>query len=633
MLNLDSWKKTAADYDIPADILSITEFTLRSLKTPFTETIAAETAAWLLVHLMQMEKSGAAACDLSSLKSSLYLWLDKENPASAKLAADILRHYPAAEENSAFISRDPSENTPIVEAGKCFLYLRKNYLPEQQFMSLLQEKFFPHIACDYSSLKLSEEEIQNYVSTLKTEKKAAVLSALRIIHNSNFLLLTGGPGSGKTYTLSVILKSLIDRARIVRPQHPLKIILAAPTGRAQARMLESLRSNKDLADLSEIPQEGCTLHSLLHYRADALEEHPPRLLYADVIAVDEASMIDLRLFHRLFQALPQKTKLILIGDRDQLPGIETGAVFYNMLSRKDAPGHLLKNHIVSLSGSLRSSNEDINFLARSAQLGQISQIQRFLVSELPASNKNAVHVIDTEHLSPAQITAWIKKQYTDTVLQTNQTFTGRPGSLSNAEVLQLEKIFSTMESLCILSARRDKHPLSVEALNRALMPKYLEGRFCHGMPVIIGKNIDEYQLTNGERGVLLESQNQLLCWFRQRGKTFRALPLNLLVDYIQPCYAMTIHKSQGSEFDHVLIVLPDHSEMLMNRPLLYTAITRAKRSVSILTSVKTLELSLRENTVETMLAYLFAQENPAVQKIPLEKPVKDAKTGQFNLSF
>ena len=631
MLNTDSWKKKAAAFEVSADILFITEHTFYAIKTPFAHEDAAQAAVWLLIHLLQMEKAGSMLCDLALLPSSLRLWLPPEQPGK-ELIEYILCHYPAVLDNADFISHDPLDAVPVIRVGERFLYLRRNYLLEHQFWQLFSTQFLPNMGADHLGLALSASEIEKQL----TEENPALSRALDIIHNSNFLLLTGGPGSGKTFTLAAILKSLISKARQMRPNQPLKIILAAPTGRAQARMIESLHKNENLKGLEEIPQEGQTLHSLLHYHMGTLHSRPPQLLYADIVAVDEASMIDLNLFHRLLQALPAKTKLILIGDPNQLPSVELGAVLADMLRMPSAGEHLLKDHIVELQGSRRSLNQDIDELARLAQSGRSADFHRFLLPSLPpAAGHNVTGIINTQPLSVGQIIAWLKKQYAQASSLLTQSFTLRPDEMTkdSSERELLEKFFQFFDSLCILCARKDNHPLSVEALNHALSPKHAPGTFSHGMPIMVRKNMDEYQLTNGERGILLQIQNQLLCCFRHTGGSgYRTIPLNILFDCIDPCYAMTIHKSQGSEFDHVIIILPDHCEMLMSRALLFTAITRAKHSLMILSDLKTLDLSLREDIGHiSCLSYLFAGQDPAAQKMPQKNVIKDEETGQLGL--
>ncbi len=628
---IDSWKNKAVAYEVPADILFITEQTLNTLKTPFAQEEDEQAAAWLLIHLLQIEKAGSMLCDLTLLTSSLYLWLDPLDQAVQEITALILSHYPALLDNPHFISRDPLNTAPMIQIGERFIYLRKNYLLEHQFWHTFQTQFLPGMDKDHLGLALSTQEIEK----LKKTENSPIAQALEIIHNSNFLLLTGGPGSGKTYTLAAILKSLILKARIVRPDQPLQIILCAPTGRAQARMIESLHKHENLRKLWEIPQEGQTLHSLLHYQTDILEERPAQLLYADIIAVDEASMIDLHLFHRLFASLPEKTKLILIGDPNQLPSVELGAVLADMLRMRMAKQHLLKKHIVELKGSKRSLNQDIDALARSALSGKSDDFHRFFISALPAVNQHSTGIVNMDQISMLHIISWLKKQYALCAPLLSVSLTHRPDKTRDSQEIQhLEKLFNFFDSLCILCARKDNHPLSVEALNYTLAPKTGNGIFSHGMPIIVRKNMDEYQLTNGERGVLLQIQNQLLCCFRHshHGSGFRTIPLNILFDCIEPCYAMTIHKSQGSEFDHVIIILPDHCEMLMSRSLLFTAITRAKYSLTIFTNLKTLDLSLREDIGHiSCLAYLFAGQDPAAQKMPPKEMIKDNKTGQLAL--
>lgn len=641
MHNFDLWAAEVVACSIPPDFVYICQSTFSCLKN-FPQISGCYTASWFLIHLLHLEKDGAIMCDLSQLDIELASWLDYTIPQQQQIYTDLLHHYKKIWDCPGFISTEVQENTPLIQVGDRFVYLRKNYLLEQHFWQIFSQGFFPHAHTDNLGLSLYPQD--DWQAVLKEflpagqQPQPSLLEAVQTIHNTNLLILTGGPGTGKTWMLSIILRSLIHKARKTRPQDPLKIVLAAPTGRAQARMLESLNQSigsQTLQDFPEIPAEGKTLHTLLGYIPHTLKQPDPDWLYADVLVVDEASMLDLTLFTRLFQSIPAKTKLILLGDPDQLPSVELGAVFSDMLLHYHQQGkpHLLQEHIVKLTKIHRAENPEIVQLAQAALDADFSLFQSYLT---PWTNReilqNGVSIFNLADIPLSSVITWLRQQYHMEETTLHLPFHQRPQSLSTQELARLQTIFRNFNSLCILSARRDKHPLSVKELNKALAKVSTDLQPFHGMPIIVEKNIEEYQLTNGERGVVLQMDGQLLCCFQKSGGTdWLTVPVNILWGYISPSYVMTIHKSQGSEFDHVYMILPDHCDVLMTRSLLFTGITRAKKKVVLFTSLSTLENSLyTQNPGISCLAYLFAQQDPAKQRLPQKKLSADTQLSLFD---
>lgn len=649
MQDFDSWVAQTSSCNVSSEFVLVVRSTFSTLKS-FPPDLCGEVSAWMLVHLLSMEKSGAIFCDLGQLSRELVSWLDLDIPDQHEVYQCLCQNYEAMWSCPGFISNKIDDATPLLQVGERFIYLRKNYLLEQKFWHVFTSSFLPNMSSDTLGVKLSEEEVvtlsQKILSFLPEGQVLSepILQAVHIIHNTNFLILTGGPGTGKTWTLSVILRMLILQTRRHRPREPLRIILAAPTGRAQARMIESLnlaaQHSREEVDFPEIPKEGKTLHTLLNYSSRALDPKDPDLLYADIVAIDETSMLDLALFTRLLQALPSKTKLILMGDPDQLPSVEPGAVFTDMLARlQHSQRHLLAPHTVTLKISRRAQNPDLQRLAQATLQGDVDVFYDYFTpwqeKKSAGLQTSAVNFYDVTNLDFSQLILWLRQQYRleDNLL--NISFSARPNQLDEAELSRLSSIFHAFESLCILSARRDSHPLSVTELNKVLSKMPFGQTFFHGMPIIVEKNMKEHQLTNGQRGVVLQMGGQLLCCFRGRTiEEWITIPVNILSEHISTSYVMTIHKSQGSEFKHVIILLPDHSEMLMCRSLLFTAITRAKEKVTLLTSGKTLKNSLENTNIgSSCLSYLFAQEDPNKQKMPRNQKSMDVKKNGTQLSL
>ncbi len=414
------------------------------------------------------------------------------------------------------------------------------------------------------------------------QQKAAHLAAV-----SRFSVISGGPGTGKTYTVAKIILLLQQLAQ----GRPLKILLAAPTGKAAARMQESLtallkKAQPARADVAA-PPEAQTLHRLLEYspgegrfRADA--EHP---LIADAVIVDEASMIDLALMHQLVQAVPPESRLVLVGDKDQLASVEAGAVLGDIChgpSSREALGvptqalvgqdiKPLSRHIAILTRSYRfDAHSGIGALSRAINVGDADQVLSLLADErLPA-------VV----LRPIGDWARIDAALEAEIARSWQTL------FRNTEPAAA---FDCLARFKILAAVR-KGPFGAEALNarverllrrQNLIPPHLpRGGWYPGRPVMITRNDYNHGLFNGDVGIAMEGPGQTQVVFPGPGGGFRSMAAHQLPEH-ETVYAMTIHKSQGSEFERIMVVLPNSDLPLLTRELIYTAITRARGAIEI----------------------------------------------------
>ncbi len=410
-----------------------------------------------------------------------------------------------------------------------------------------------------------------------------------------FCVITGGPGTGKTYAIAKIIALMLEQSETSE----LRIILAAPTGKAAVRLQDSIRAAKTELNCPDeikvlIPEEASTIHRLLGYIPNSpyFRHDADNPLDVDVMIVDEASMVDLALMAKLVQALPPDARLILLGDSNQLASVEAGAVLGDIcdLGATHPYSKDFAERLVSVSGQKlevdmaaesKSVIQDcIVRLIRSYRfesrkgIGEVSHAVNSGDGDLALAILKDEKFSDVEwhSLSSENIIAAIIQRFRD------YDYEGNPRDL-------LERF----ERFRILCAVREG-PLGVNATNvkiekfvkRNLRIKQSEFWY-PGQPVLITQNDYRLNLFNGDLGVILpdaQNDNELRAFFPGSEATLRKFLPFRLPEY-ETAYAMTVHKGQGSEFDEVLLLLPGKESPVLTRELIYTGITRAVKKVAI----------------------------------------------------
>ncbi|MDP3478371.1 MAG: exodeoxyribonuclease V subunit alpha [Desulfoprunum sp.] len=388
-------------------------------------------------------------------------------------------------------------------------------------------------------------------------------------------IVTGGPGTGKTYTVAKII------ALLLKAYGPgLRLALAAPTGKAAMRLRESL--GRGLADLalpadlaSAVPAGASTLHRLLGVRPDspAFRHGADNPLPYDVVVVDEASMVDLAMMSKLVDALPPGARLILLGDRDQLASVESGAVLADC-------SRALPDNTVELQRTFRF-DAGIKRLASLVNEQNAAQAWRLLETG-EFANVRLVRGPSLQHAVDRYF------EYMRMVAEVSD----------EAHYPQVFALFNRFRILCAVR----QGARGVIAVNQAI-ERGLQARGCRssteetwypGRPVLITCNDYSLDLFNGDIGICLPDptkEGRIKVWFERPDGHLRSF-LSYRLPQCETVFAMTIHKSQGSEFDEVLIVLPDQDNPVLSRELVYTAITRAKKEVAILAEEEILQAAL-----------------------------------------
>ncbi len=421
----------------------------------------------------------------------------------------------------------------------------------------------------------------------------AVAAAVALRHR--FTVISGGPGTGKTYTVLRLIRLLVESAQAADAPIPV-IRLAAPTGKAAARMMESIRAG--LATLPQnagleahLPDKASTLHRLLglHWGTVLPRYDRSNPLAADVVIVDEASMIDLPMMAKLADALPDHGRLILLGDRYQLASVESGSVLAELCSSAGVnafssgqrellspllpaasepapPPSLLADHVVTLQTSHRFRPESpIGRLAAAVNAGDAD-----------------LAIAVGQHGDPAAQLA----------LDDEPDLDGLAATLADAylplfDAASPEAALDTLDSVRLLTATR-VGPAGAVAMNQRILERLARRRnlevpqtWYHGRPVIVLHNDYRVGLFNGDTGVCLAgADGHLRVWFRTETGLQTLLPSAMPAH--ESAYAMTVHKSQGSEFEAVWLLLPAADNPVLSRELIYTGITRARKRVVVL---------------------------------------------------
>jgi len=438
----------------------------------------------------------------------------------------------------------------------------------------------------------------------------AVALALR----APFLVVSGGPGTGKTTVVIQILRA----TRRLMELPPDSIALAAPTGRAQARLSESLRQalsplvnsadREDVLDLGLRDVFAGTLHSLLGARGDGTFRHGPRTpLPFRLVVVDEASMVDLHLFSVLVSALSPDSTLILLGDRDQLPSVETGAVLSDLIGDFKGEGlseegalwlgqareglpvvdpasaspafHPLADRLVVLEHSFRSVPE-ISLAA-----GRILASDTGWVREIPPSRLSEGVPPPVSRLADGldpEMGSWVAP-----LCDGFRMFVS-----SGWDATCLRNLLESRRILCALHGgvfgRRAFNDRVDAAVRERLAPRS-RGAY-PGQQMLATRNRPDLDLRNGDLGVAANHEGRLRVAFPGGGGV-RWVELGLAPE-LEPAWALTVHKAQGSEFDQVLFVLPEVDTPLLDRPIVYTALTRARRIVRVQGEMELLSTAL-----------------------------------------
>ncbi len=458
------------------------------------------------------------------------------------------------------------------------------------------------------------------------------IAAINVTNNNAFSIITGGPGTGKTYTVAQLVIALQQAtesggygAENIRfSTDSASLALAAPTGKAAQRMQESLQAALDAADIDLQLQEAKTIHRLLGIgRTGRPRYDTNNPLGEDIIIVDEASMLGVELANYLVSAVKPGARLILLGDANQLAAVDAGAVLADLCRIP-----LLQPIHAELTESRRFSAESgIGKLAYQINQAEVdTQAIWQLLRQDEALSFQYVNTLQTNELidnktrnslSNKKIIPKMSLKYIKYINKVKKLLKdpiekSMPKSVKNT----ITSLMETFNEFRILSAGHNGE-WGDHYINNYLTQWHLtelklplgQNTWFHGRPVMVLQNNYELGLFNGDIGFCLQTSDEksrLEVFFENKTQ---GIPVNLLnEEVIATAYAMTIHKSQGSEFKHVAITFDNSHARLLSKELIYTAVTRAKKQVTIYSTKSAFEKAVQTPTERhTGLALQFSQ--------------------------
>lgn len=434
-----------------------------------------------------------------------------------------------------------------------------------------------------------------------------------------FCVISGGPGTGKTTTVAKILALLLEQALKQGEAKSLHIALVAPTGKAAARLISAIRRESESSAFGapvreRMPDDASTVHRLLgavpgtsRFRHNAENPVP-----ADLVVVDEASMVDLSLMSRLVHALRPSARLILLGDKDQLASVEAGAVlgdicdvgrvhrFSRTFCEKAAATADTAIDCTLADDGEGGIGDGIVVLRKSYRFDAASGIGHLSRAVVAGDDENAWNILSGGaypdlHLSETPELADLEERL-------SALLAGWIGPYFDA-LDAPEAAFAAFDGFRILCALR-RGPFGAEAVNR-LAEEVLRrsGRirgdqtWYAGRPVMVTRNDYANRLFNGDIGICLPDGDDGTprVFFQNADGGYRALSLLRLPEH-ETVFAMTVHKSQGSEFDAILLLFPDQDAPVLTRELVYTAITRARKTAEIWTPEEIFRTAVKRPT-------------------------------------
>jgi len=462
-------------------------------------------------------------------------------------------------------------------------------------------------------LALFELKYEEYL-----EKKLLIpwqLIATLVVLKNNFSIITGGPGTGKTTTIAKLLAILFK----INPN--ISIALAAPTGKAAARLNESLLNvANDIKHLSGdifnkfTELKAQTIHRLLGVRNESIEfaYNKNNPLKYDLIIIDESSMIDVAMMSKLLDAVPSKSRLVLLGDKDQLSSIEAGSIFGDLCKSQTQINNFSLSDVELFNDIIKNDNFKITYTPHQSNIlsGSIVELQRsyrFKHSEGIGKFSNLVINGITE---PELLIKPFEK------CQNNTQCVKITSDYNSSDYFNMIGLYENyikegnisialnhLENVKVLCAVKEGE-YGVNHYNKSI-ENYLKSKgllkpkagFYNNQPIMITSNDYSLNLFNGDIGIvrLDTDKNQLRAYFQVEEKII-SYPVSSINRY-KTVFAMTIHKSQGSEFKNIVVILPKKQEhKLISRELLYTAVTRAKNNVLIISDENVLLSAVGQKT-------------------------------------
>lgn len=515
----------------------------------------------------------------------------------------------------ALLSHQVDERKPFV-LYQNNLYLHRYFFYESNILNKIKTLiknenktlFFESIG----TLKSEIENLFDLNHNLSEESINWQCVASLMALSQNFSIITGGPGTGKTTTVAKILYLLYL-------QNPnLKVALTAPTGKAATRMAESLKNAaQNFSAESEAwfqQLQPSTIHRLLKFNASKgnFTYHEQQPLPYDVIIVDESSMIDVALFSQLIMAVNNQSKIIFLGDQNQLASVEAGSLFGDLCLANPLENTFsiqTKKHIKSNFPSLShlptntfQQNTPILFehstaLKVSYRFNDDEGIGKFSKAIIQADEEAIHQFLNEDNQAQVKIISEIDSRIFEKYVLAYADY------IHESDIAMALKKLNRFKILCAVR----EGELGLYSINRKVEKIltshnliHITDEFYENRPLIVTQNNYALGLFNGDIGLVRADENGIVkVWFEnEKGEIEGFLPA--LLNKIETVFALTVHKSQGSEFEQVYIVLPQQENAaILSKELLYTAVTRAKKSVILQASIEVILKAVRTKVKRT----------------------------------
>ncbi len=496
------------------------------------------------------------------------------------------------------------------------LYLQRYWQYEVSVAERLKHFALKPVALDIELATTMLQQLFTPQAELDRQKIACTMALLK-----DFAVITGGPGTGKTTTVTKLLVLLIAQYLKSLGHRPV-IKLVTPTGKAAARLSESIKGAKARLDIApqimqNLPDTATTIHRLLgvKHNSSNFVHNRDNPLHLDVLVVDEVSMVDLPMMAKLLEALPENAKVVMLGDKDQLASVEAGSVLADICGQ----GKTMQAFSLDVATQIEalaqvrlpesplerpSLSNCICLLEKSHRFDDKSGIGQLAQAVNRGDIDGALHL---ERSGAAQL---LFRDIDETDYQYLINHSARAYQVYLQMVkdgVDAKSIIEQFNRYQVLCAMREGD-YGVSGLNEAIEKRLAQlgmiepkQQFYPGRPIMIAKNDYALQLYNGDIGVLLpdEQSGHLKAWFINSDAQVRSVYPNRLPAH-EAVYAMTVHKSQGSEFEEVSFVLPALSQAqgnkVLSRELVYTGITRAKKQFNLFAQKQVLNIAIGERT-------------------------------------
>ncbi|AHH08601.1 exodeoxyribonuclease V subunit alpha [Borrelia anserina] len=450
------------------------------------------------------------------------------------------------------IMKDFNQNekiiTPLILENNIYIYTQKNFREEEELIKKIKQR----IKGNKSEIK--DQRIQNIMDNLNTKNLSEEqINSIKKSLKSNFFILSGGPGTGKTTTINYILKAIDSHLNIKQ-----KVALVAPTGKASQKLKLSLKE-----PFKNLETEHSTVQKLLQMsfinKGTKYDEANP--LKFEIIIIDEASMIDASTFLKLLKAVKISAKLIITGDKNQLPPIGGGNVYSSLMKIKE----INDENVEILKKNFRS-NTEINLLAEAIY----NENTKLIYNQLNSNKSIILKDINKINLENELL------NHTKNLYKNISNF-----DLNSLENEEIKLIINTLLNSVILCSR-NFGKFGTKRINE-IIKLYLKKIYGDlvGQIILITQNDYKNDIFNGERGILFKDNSKIYALIKREGEKYKRINLNLINKY-ELNFATTIHKSQGSEYQYVQIIIENHP--FLTKELLYTAITRAQKNIEIISS-------------------------------------------------